>query len=404
MTLKRLFTPFLFLALFFVACEPEYDKPPVDKIPKGDVFTIQELRNMYKGKPIKFEEDKSVYGIVTMDERSGNLYKSIYMKDHTGAINLSLQYSGGLYEGDSIRLNLNGCVLTEYNGLVQIDSVDVDKNVVKQATNVEVTPKPVSLGQLDSSYQSRLVKIQNVEFHPVHRGVNFANATDQQSLNRTVLDCKGNSSIVRTSGYADFADQKTPSGNGSMVAIVSQFQQTLQLLIRNPDELKMDDKPCTVVAKDFDKGDITFGGWTLQDVKGSQTWNLNDQGASSMYAAITGFSGGQTYSNEDWLISPAFDASGANHELHFRNAKNYSGPDMKLMISTDYSGSGDPNNANWTQLSYNKSSGGFTWAQGGPVDLSSYNGSETYIAFKYTSSPGGDAATWEVDDVSIAEK
>lgn len=403
MTLKRFLTPILILPLFFVACEPEYDSPPVDSIPEGEAYTIQKLRDMYKGDPIKFEEDKSLYGVITMDERSGNLYKSVYMKDHTGAINLSLQYGGGLYEGDSVRINLNGCVLTDYNGLVQLDSLDVDANVVKQATNVDLTPEPVSLGQLDSSYQSKLVKVKNVEFHPVHRGVNFSNASEQQALNRTVLDCKGNSLIMRTSGYADFADQKTPTGHGSMVAVVSQFQETLQLLLRRPEELNMDDRPCTVVAKDFDRGDINSGGWTAKSVIGSQTWSLNDQGSNSMYAAITGFANNQTNKNEDWLISPAFDASSASHELNFRNAKSYTGPDMKLMVSTDYSGSGDPNNANWNSLSYNKSSGSFTWKQGGPVDLSGYNATETYIAFKYTCT-GSDAATWEVDDVIIAEK
>ncbi len=400
MSLQRTFPSLIALMLLLVSCEPEFDEPPVDKIGEGDVLTIQELRNMYNGNPIRFQEDKSVYGVITMDGRNGNIYKSAYMKDHTGAINLSLAYSGGLYEGDSIRLNLKGCVLTDYNGLVQIDSVDVDTNIVKQATNVDVQPKTVSsIGQLDSSYQSKLVKLKGVEFHPVHRGVTYANASDQESLNRTVLDCQGNSVIMRTSGYADFADQKTPGGNGSMVAIVSQFQQTLQLLIRRPEELKMGNGPCAVVAKNFDFGDLSFGGWTVYDVNGAESWTTNDQGANSTYAEISGFSGSNN-PNEDWLISPAFDASKGSHELNFRNAKNYSGPDMELMISTDYSGSGDPNNANWTSLSYNKSSGSWNWVQGGPVDLSGYNASETYIAFKYTSTNSG-AATWEVDDIFL---
>jgi hypothetical protein len=400
---KTPFIPFLLLTLLFVSCEPEYDEPPVDGIGKGDKLTIQELRDMYDGNPIKFEADKSVYGVITMDERSGNIYQSAYMKDHTGAINLGLTYSGGLYEGDSIRLNLKGCVLTDYNGLVQIDSVDVDTNIVKQATNVDVQPQTVSLGQIDTSYQSELVKLTNVEFHPEHRNVNFADAQNQQALNRTVLDCKGNSMIMRTSGYADFADQKTPSGNGSMIAIVSQFQQTLQLLIRRPEELNMSDEVCMVHAKNFNDGAIASNGWTVQDVVGPQSWNTNDQGANSLYAQITGFDGTSNNANEDWIISPAFDASSGSHELNFRNAKNYTGPDLKVMISTDYSGSGDPNNANWTNLSYNKSGGNWNWVQGGPIDLSSYNAPEAYIGFKY-SSTNSDGATWEIDDIFLTKQ
>ncbi|MFB6258029.1 MAG: DUF5689 domain-containing protein [Flavobacteriales bacterium] len=405
MTFDRSITSLLFLLTLFIAsCEPEFDKPPVDGIEKGDVLTIQDLRDMYNGNPIRFEENKSVYGVITMDGRNGNIYKSAYMKDHTGAINLSLAYSGGLYEGDSIRINLKGCVLTDYNGLVQIDSVDVDTNIVKQATNVEPQPQVLSsLGQLDSSYQSKLVKLKGVEFHPSHRQVNFADGTNQQSLNRTVLDCQGNSVIMRTSGYADFADQKTASGNGSMIAIVSQFQETLQLLIRRPEELKMNDQICVVKANNFNGGSIAPNGWTVQDVTGPQTWSTNDQGASSTYAEISGYDGMSNNANEDWLISPSFDASNGSHLLKFRNAKNYSGPDMEVLISTDYSGSGNPNNATWTNLSYNKSGGSWNWVQGGPVDLSSYNATQTYIAFKYTST-STDGATWEVDDISIKKQ
>ncbi len=398
-----LFLPFL--ALLLHSCEPEYDKPPVQSIPEGDKLTIQQLRDMYEGQPIRFQEDKSVYGVITMDERSGNIYKSAYMKDHTGAINLALQYSGGLYEGDSIRINLNGTTLNDYNGLVQIDSVDVDANVVKQATNVEVTPQNVTLDQLDSSYQSKLVRLQDVEFLPSHRNLDFADAQNEQSLNRTVIDCQGNSIIMRTSGYADFADRKTPEGNGSMIAIVSEFQETLQLYIRRISELNMDDRPCTLLGKNFDDQSVTSDGWHVEDVQGSQSWQTNDQGHSSYYAEISGYDGNSDNANEDWLISPSFNASQGAYELSFMNAMNF-GPnasDLELLISSDYSGSGDPNNANWTNLSFNKSSGSWNWVQGGPVDLSAYNGSETYIAFKYTSTNSA-SETWELDDIYLNEQ
>lgn len=400
---RLLFPSLLCCILLLGSCEPEFDEPPVDKIGEGDRVTIQDLRNMYDGNPIRFEEDKSLYGVVTMDERSGNIYKSVYMKDHTGAINLSLQYSGGLYEGDSIRVNLNGAVLTDYNNLLQLDSIDPDTHVVKQATNVALSPENVTIGQIDSSYQSKLVKLQNVEFPPSDQNVTFADADNQQSLNRTVIDCQGNSMIMRTSGYADFADQKTPTGNGSMVAIVSQFQETMQLLIRRPSELDMNDQPCLVFAKDFNDQSVTSGGWTLQDVNGPQAWNSNDQGSNSFYAQISGFDGTNSNANEDWLISPSFDASNGSHKLYFRNAKNYSGPDLELMVSEDYDGSSAPSTATWNAHNFNKSSGNFNWTEGGPVDLSSYSSSETYIAFKY-SSTNSNSATWEIDDIFLSNQ
>jgi hypothetical protein len=403
MRTRYLSIPILLSVLLLAGCEPEFDEPPVDKIEKGDKVTVKELKDMYDGDPIHFEEDKNLYGVITMDERSGNLYQSVYMKDHTGAINLSLQFSGGLYEGDSIRVNLNGTVLTDYNNLVQLDSIDPDTNVVKQATDVPLNPEPVSLGQLDSSYQSKLVKIRDVEFHPDHQGVEFADADNQQALNRTVISCRGNSMIMRTSGYADFADQKTPSGNGSMVAIVGQFQETMQLLIRRPSELQMDGENCMVHLKDFNDQSLTSGGWTTKNVNGAQTWSVNDKASDSYYAQITGFDGNNSNANEDWLISPPFDASQGAHKLFFRNAKNYSGPDLELMVSEDYDGSSAPSTATWSAHNFKRSTGGFEWVKAGPIDLSSYSSSETYFAFKYTSN-SNDAATWEVDDIFLSNR
>jgi len=42
--------------------------------------------------------------------------------------------SGGLYVGNSIRIKLKGLVLSEYAGMMQIDSVKVVDNIVKLAT------------------------------------------------------------------------------------------------------------------------------------------------------------------------------------------------------------------------------------------------------------------------------
>jgi hypothetical protein len=69
-----------------------------------------------------------------MDDKSGNIYKSAYVQDVSRGINLHLMSSGGLYVGDSIRIKLKGLVLSEYAGMMQIDSVKVVDNIVKLAT------------------------------------------------------------------------------------------------------------------------------------------------------------------------------------------------------------------------------------------------------------------------------
>ncbi len=70
------------------------------------------------------------------------------------------------------------------------------------------------------------------------------------------------------------------------------------------------------------------------------------------------------------------------------------------MVSTNYSGSGDPNAADWTALTYVMSGGSWAWTESGAVDLSSFAGSAVYVAFKFTSIDT-ESATWEVDEIVI---
>ena len=149
--------------------------------------------------------------------------------------------------------------------------------------------------------------------------------------------------------------------------------------------------------------DDSWGNWTTISVVGDEVWDRdNTYGINNTPCARVSGYNGAAFDNEDWLISPAmnFDEY-ENESIVFFNAKNYDGPDLELKISTDYSGSGDPNIASWTDLTYNMSAGSWDWVESGDVDLSAYNGENVYVAFKFTSTTAG-SATWEVDDITIS--
>ena len=74
---NRLFNAFLLLAMvgmMFTACKKDYPAPPIQDLPIGTVYTISDILAMEPG--TVFTEDASVYGIITADEQSGNLYKA----------------------------------------------------------------------------------------------------------------------------------------------------------------------------------------------------------------------------------------------------------------------------------------------------------------------------------------
>jgi hypothetical protein len=130
----RLTAAFAATVLLIAGCKKEFDTPPVRTLPTGSVLTVQQLRDLLPAgtQQRRFTGDSSVFAVVTADEQNGNLYKNVYVQDHTGAIQLRLVNSGGLYQGDSIRIYLPGTTLSLYQGMMQLDSVDVDNNVVKQ--------------------------------------------------------------------------------------------------------------------------------------------------------------------------------------------------------------------------------------------------------------------------------
>lgn len=158
-----------------------------------------------------------------------------------------------------------------------------------------------------------------------------------------------------------------------------------------------------IVVIESENFDESWGGWTPVSVVGDQVWSReNTFGINSTpCASMSGYSGG-ALDNEDWLISPALNFNDYHNEsIEFFNAFNYTGPDLEFLISTDYSGSGDPNAATWTGLSYTLSPGTWTWTSSGIIDLSTYDGNSVHVAFKFTSTTAG-SATWEVDDIVIS--
>ena len=149
----------------------------------------------------------------------------------------------------------------------------------------------------------------------------------------------------------------------------------------------------TIFEQDWE-GDMN--GWTFVSVEGEKPWTIG-QYQGNHYANANGYNGGV---NEQWCISPAFSLNVySNASLSFRNAKNYTGPDMQVLFSNDYDGE-NPVTATWVELEYTMSTGSYTWVESGSIDLANFTGDECYIGFKYTSTET-EAAAWEVDDITL---
>ena len=148
-----------------------------------------------------------------------------------------------------------------------------------------------------------------------------------------------------------------------------------------------------------------ISGVTTYSVTGTQVWGWESY--DSGCAKMTGYDSGQ-HANEDWLITPLINLTGfTDTKLDFREAINFESDVSTyetIWASTDYTGSGDPSSASWSQLNVLGRSPGDTWSFNDVTqyDLSTYDGESTlYIGFKYLSTDTN-AGTWEIGEIVVS--
>lgn len=247
----------LLLATLFIACvKTDFDDPPVggdgQDIPTNT--SIRDLKKLHltSGTYDKIAGDLVIGGIVVMDDRSGNYYKTVVIQDSTGGIEVKFN-DGYIYNryplGRKIYIRCKDLILTDYNGLTQLTGSTIQENgvptdlgitelqerekIVKGFLGATPAPRNIGLNQLSKDLVSTLVEIDDVQFVTCDAGKSYADVVSKSSLNRILEDCNGRELILRTSGFADFAAQKTPVGNGKITGILSVFGSDYQLYIRD---------------------------------------------------------------------------------------------------------------------------------------------------------------------------
>lgn len=404
------------------------DEPPASTIPfdPDKVLTVTQIRNFLVDSvtPYVFTEDYSVYLTVGMDESSGNIYRSSFTQDAMAGIQLNFLNPGGLYLDDSIRVNLNGSTLDTYpdGGLAQLQNLDVGKDILKIMTNQVIEPLVVTIPELVNNtdfYQSKVIQLNNVQFLSSELGKTYADAVNFQDQNVWLEDCDGNGIEIRTSGYANFAGELLPEGNGTLIAIASVYYDA-QLVIRSDDEVMLDGERCGAgtgepidpvpsVSEDFESAtnnqNINTPGWSNIVVAGDRFWQgkffEND---NNTYAQATGFNSGLD-DMETWLITPPVINTNGDKILTFNSGMAFwthtDTPPLVVLASTNFDGS-NFDEATWTELSptlANAGSGNYNWVQSGDVSLATFVGNVS-IAFKHNGSDS-ESTSSTLDDVVI---
>lgn len=430
-------TGLLFIAaiLLFNGCvNEEFDKPPI-VIPKVDFpsnISIADLKATYTGTGVNLIGDTLVtangnvinpviQGIVVGNDESGNLYKTMIIRDLSGGLELKLDQTGLYNEyrvGQRIFIKCKGLYLGNYGGLVQlgylfqgnigrIPQIMIADHLFRDSLPGSA-PRPSisSISGLGASVLSTLVRFDNVHFDDGDVELEFAPQI-AEATNRVLLDSNGTPILVRTSKYANFASKLVPAGSGSVVGVLSIFNGDFQLYIRDAKDL-IGFNPAAagniILQQTFSASPAN---WTNFSVASNKNWE-HDAGEACM--KVNGYEGDAA--SDDWLITPPITLSGSNNYiLTFKSWTQYtdngnSNP-VEALISTDYIGSGNPLPAAWTPLAATfPAAHTMAWTISGDVSLNAYANQTVYIAFRYRSSgtTSNSASSWKLDSFKLTGK
>ncbi len=267
---KNWFNGLLLVALllfsFFSCIDHDIDEPPVKSYDIGFAAnsSISVLKSKYvTGKFVDITDDFLIHATIVADDRSGNFYKTIVIQDSTGGIELKLNNTG-LYNnypiGMKIGLKCKGLTIGDYNGLIQlgqgtyldgsftnlsgIESALIPDYVFKGPRNQTITPRKKTILTLTSQDLSTLIELDGMEFVNTDTAKTYADAIGKASVNLNLMDCNKNKILLRSSGYANFASLRIPSGNGRIVAILSKFRTDVQLYIRDQTDIDFANVRC----------------------------------------------------------------------------------------------------------------------------------------------------------------
>lgn len=455
--IKRLCRLFL-LGIVVASCihDDDYNIPEINvEEPNVAVNTnIISVKSIYRGFEPKLIEagdgsNRELYleAYVISSDETGNFYKSLVIQDTpenpTAGVAISTE-STNLYTkyepGRKIYFRVDGLYIGEYAGLPTIGIQDGDEvgriniddfnsRILRSMEKVEIIPRLVQIAEVNdrntnSDYLNTLIKFENVQFLDGLAGIaHYGNPNNTFSVNRRIENCDEEFITLRTSGFSDFKGLLLPEGNGSLIAILSRFNNDTQIFIRDIDDVEMNGERCDQggggtnfelpFSEDFEGhnsgNDIPFNieGWTNINVNGRSKVFVVLEFNSNNYTQITAKNSGENPC-EVWLVTPKLILpNGSSPKLSFdTNDGYYNGEALSVKISVNFTG--DIGVANWSNLNANISKGhtqgyGSEFTPSGDIDLSAYAGQVVNVAFRYLGSSNGIKTTYQIDNILVVE-
>jgi hypothetical protein len=250
--LMKLSAMLMAMVLLVTSCKRAFDEPPNadPNIPvTHTIKQLQDLRTIANDKDTTIAGDVVISGVVIGDDKSGNIYKQVFIQDGTAGINIQLDassYNATYPVGRRVFVKVKGLTLGTYGGMMQlglgmngtspgrIPQSLIQNYLIAGSSGNVVMPVELNIKDVTHAYQNMLIKLKAVEVVRADLSKTYADPTQAASaVNINLEDCAGSTIVLRSSSFANFAGVNVAKGKGDLVGIFTFYNQDNQFVIRD---------------------------------------------------------------------------------------------------------------------------------------------------------------------------
>ena len=205
-------------------------------------------------------------GKVISSDRTGNVYRSLYIEDETAGLEVKIGKTG-LYNdyklGQTIYIKPKYLCLGAYGESVQLGAVSleekyetsyidaqelINKTIIRGPYGEELSPHEITSGSMiNESMVCRYVRLNNAVYQGGADGLRTWAVKQDASLGieaaygQQTFKVDGKEVVVRTSGYAAFADVEVGMETGdvcNITGILTKFYDTYQLVLLQVEDVE----------------------------------------------------------------------------------------------------------------------------------------------------------------------
>lgn len=364
-------------------------------------LTIASIQDRFYQFSVDESENGFITGTVISDKANVSFpVQNIVVQNGDRGIVVRFQNTHNFNLGTTVKINVSGQELSEFNGLLQINNVP---NGFAISTGSAPLPdgNELTISDLQSDinrYESTRVLIKEADFTS---GSTFADSPD-------ISDGTGSIQLF-TKFSAAFANLALPNGPFDVTAIVGEFNNP-QLIINDPSDIS---------GGTVDPGgnggegavDQTFEGFGDFDPVQLTGWlNIATKGDRQWYTRTfdnNGFVECEAFNDnnpatEAWLVTPTIDTD-VKSMFSFDSAIAFwQHQGLSVWVSQDFT---DLSSADWIELTEAKlasnSNANYVFVASGDIDLKDYLGGKVRVGFKYEGTSSSNTTKVRLDNVML---